>query len=789
MDVVGYVERLAAATGENVVLNVSCLCESYESEVVRLFHGEQVGPDSRPVGPGHKAAPVDGTRMQHVGAFQPIRAGSYLRVPLPRHDYARDGFTFSVWIQPMHLLGHDRTDAATQDPSEAPPPARWTLAFPPDPVNTQVVASSLFEDGDGWHLSMDPSGLLALSVDTDRGTVTAQCEAALVRTVWYQVVAVIDPAGSELTLEVTPQTPEPEGSAPTLRADRARAELGGALAPTEPELVLGGLEQSDEHGRFVGSTFNGKLAAPRLYSGVVERADLSDPAVVVHSNALLGAWDLSRELHTLDIVDVSGRELHGRAWNRPGRGVTGPNWRISTISYYDEPGEYGAVSLHDDDLDDAAWEPAREWTIPDDLPSGTYAFRLTAPSGATDYVPFVVTPPKGGPTAEILLILPTFSYLAYANEHSLWASSDEPEDRYLRESRLQGLYDKHLNKAGGDGVMYSSWKRPIINMRPHYQWKALRAGHGGPHQFGADLHLVDWLQTSGYAVDVVTDAEFHHEGVELLAKYRVVMTGTHAEYWSRQMLDALEAYVGQGGRVMNMSGNGLYWVTGLDPEHGHTVEVCRTLGMSGSWYHKPGEGYLSTTGERGGPWRERGLAPQRYVGVGTAAFLSEEVAGRGGPFVMQPDSRDPRAAFIIEGIEKIELLGDFPNLVNGWGPVGYEADRVDINLGSPLHTLTIASAHSGTTDALIPCFEETLSPNARADVAFFETHAGGAVFSAGSISWAGSLHHNQYDNDVARMTDNVLKRFLSPEPFALPVLPGERNVEPAAPRNEGGSRG
>ena len=48
----------------------------------------------------------------------------------------------------------------------------------------------------------------------------------------------------------------------------------------------------------------------------------------------------------------------------------------------------------------------------------------------------------------------------------------------------------------------------------------------------------------------------------------------------------------------------------------------------------------------------------------------------------------------------------------------------------------------------------------RADMVYFETPRGGAVFSTGSIAWAGSLSHDWYDNDVARITTNVLTRFL-----------------------------
>ena len=47
-----------------------------------------------------------------------------------------------------------------------------------------------------------------------------------------------------------------------------------------------------------------------------------------------------------------------------------------------------------------------------------------------------------------------------------------------------------------------------------------------------------------------------------------------------------------------------------------------------------------------------------------------------------------------------------------------------------------------------------------------ETPRGGAVFSTSSIAWAGALSHNDYNNNVARITRNVLERFLDPAPFA-----------------------
>lgn len=57
----------------------------------------------------------------------------------------------------------------------------------------------------------------------------------------------------------------------------------------------------------------------------------------------------------------------------------------------------------------------------------------------------------------------------------------------------------------------------------------------------------------------------------------------------------------------------------------------------------------------------------------------------------------------------------------------------------------------------------------RADIAFFETPTGGAVFSTGSITYCGSLLSNGGDNDISRLTKNVLLKFLDAETvFVVP---------------------
>jgi N,N-dimethylformamidase len=64
-----------------------------------------------------------------------------------------------------------------------------------------------------------------------------------------------------------------------------------------------------------------------------------------------------------------------------------------------------------------------------------------------------------------------------------------------------------------------------------------------------------------------------------------------------------------------------------------------------------------------------------------------------------------------------------------------------------------------------PDMSGTQSPLIRADMTFFETRGGGAVFSTSSIAWAGAMAWNGYDNEISKITENVLRRFQNQVPF------------------------
>ncbi len=118
------------------------------------------------------------------------------------------------------------------------------------------------------------------------------------------------------------------------------------------------------------------------------------------------------------------------------------------------------------------------------------------------------------------------------------------------------------------------------------------------------------------------------------------------------------------------------------------------------------------------------------------------------------------------------MIGDFG--IVGGGAAGAEVDRYDLALGTPPDALLVATS-TPLSDNYNHCSEEIFEtppglrgsedPDVRSDLVYLCQAGGGAVFSTGSIAWTGSLSHNGYDNNVARITGNVLRRFLAPEPL------------------------
>ena len=447
----------------------------------------------------------------------------------------------------------------------------------------------------------------------------------------------------------------------------------------------------------------------------------------------------------------------------------GHNWSGVSADWRQAVHEYGAIHFHDDDIYDCRWESDFALLLPNDLRSGVYAVRLQAGESEAHIV-FFVRAPRGTATAEVAYLAPTAAYLAYANSFTYqWAPANEMVGGALTvidridlmqwEAREIGLscYDHHRD---GNGVCYTSRLRPILNVRPT----------GRLWNFPIDMLIVNWLEHTGVPYDVITDDDLHQEGVELLKPYRVVVTASHPEYYSLQMLDATESWLREGGRLMYMGGNGYYWRVAYHSTLPGVMEVRRAEGGIRTWAAQPGEYHMSFSGELGGLWQRQRRAPNMIAGVG---FVSQGF-DQGSYYRRTAAADDPRAAFIFDAVDD-DKLGDFGLCIGG--AASLEIDCINPDLGTPSHTLVVASSEMHTNiyelvpEEMLqshPMTDASQNPYVRADMVFFETPNGGAVFSTGSIGYAGSLFENHYNNNIAKLTGNVLTRFVDPAPFKMP---------------------
>ena len=723
MNLTGYTDRWSVRPEETICFHIHCRAPQYDAQVVRLRHG-----DESPRGPGFKESavrsPIDG---RHEGAPRTIRPGSWAQADLGAAA-PEDGVTATAWIWPT-TPGRGR----------------------------QGLLCACGDAGVIWGLFVNEAGAAELEIG-GRTVVTASTP--LDAREWHFVAASLDSSARWARLTVWRRRFTTK--APNRFVEEGKWDGVPVAAARSLLFATGRIDQTPD-GPAPRMVFNGKMAAPQLFDHAFDDGE-TDVAIAGGTPAgLFAGWDFAREADSTRVADIGPHRLDGHTVNHPARLMTGPFWNgdIRAIETYD------AIHFHDDDMTDAGWPESLRLTVPADWASGVYALRLRA-GADEDHLPFFVCPPRGRTGAAIAFLAPTLSYLVYSNESldvrptvhlaPLQDMNIRPEAyRYIEDHGLKSAYDEH---SDGSGICYSSLRRPMFDVRPKARCRTFDA----PHQFPADLCLVDWLEEKGFTYDVITDHELHAEGTELLRRYRVVITGSHPEYWSSAMIAARDDYLEGGGRMMYLGGNGFYWVTGVCRNDPGLVEVRRWAGIR-TWEIGPGEIWLSLTGEAGGLWRDHGRSPQKSIGVGFCGMGFD----RGVPYRRSPASFGPEFAFVFAGVPG-EIVGAGPSLVLNHGAAGFEVDRADYDLGTPRHAVILASSER-LSDAYLPAVEDMLSPTrhdggssnprVRADIAFVAYPKGGAVFSVGSIIWTATLSFAAYDGDTSRITANVLRAFAS----------------------------
>lgn len=493
-------------------------------------------------------------------------------------------------------------------------------------------------------------------------------------------------------------------------------------------------------------------------------AGMVEAPTLLVGDGVLAAWDLApRAVDSWTVTDTGPHGLHGTIHNLARRGVRGAAWDGAATDWRDAPEQFAALHLYPDALEDCRWPVAFTLTVPD-VPSGFYAVRLEARdgSGEVEWIPLFVRPPRGTRTSEIALLVPTATYAAYQCSRFWWEDpiQEMAQDRLVElcaeEQVLVTMpelslscYDRYLD---GTAVMFSSRRRPNPFLRP---------GHGRAELYSSDLYLVDWLRHEGIDVDVITDDDLHHEGRTLIDGYRVLLTGTHPEYQSVAIWDAIAGWIDEGGRMMYLGGNGFFTNVGFSSERPWIMEDRGTLISLLDPEVKAFEAVQAVDGEPGLYFKELGRAPGTLLGVDFVTMGFD----RAYPIVRTEASDDPALAWVFDGVPGRFIGGR--GLLGG-GAIGQEWDNARYTAEDPRVVVLGTTADT----SLVPAVLGSERPY-HGDVVLFARGAG-VVFSTGSMSWCGALGVDGYGGDVAAVTRNVLRTFVSPDPVPLPFRGADR---------------
>ncbi|NDB13937.1 MAG: N,N-dimethylformamidase large subunit [Betaproteobacteria bacterium] len=628
---------------------------------------------------------------------------------------------------------------------------RFTLCLLLQPrlrsANTQVICSNRDESAQGFQLEQLSNGQLALRMSSTGQDHLLSLEAPLHLGSWYRVLLSVDGPAQRAALIATDlrssYKQERELCTNTRLRLGSKAQLSLASASAHKPL----------------DCFNGRIEDPWLLARILDGEQTRELADAAADPDCIAAWDFSQAMHSQRVVDIGPFKDHGELFNTPTRAVRGSQWNGKEQCFRHAPRHYAAIHFHQDDLDDCRWPATHAVQIPLDFASDAYALLLKTGT-FSENIPFFVVPPKGQARSKIAVLVSTYTYTVYGNHaRPEWFADPAWRESYIDQVQSWGAYphnpgehqdfglSTYNSHPDGSGIGLVSWRRPMLNLRMGYltyPYPEIRAS--GLRHYPADSHLLMWLKHHKLDFDLVTDEELHREGLDRLRPYQTLITGSHPEYHSEAMLDALQNYRDQGGKLIYLGGNGFYWKIALDPAREGIIEVRRAEGGIRAWAAEPGEYFHQFDSEYGGLWRRNARPPQQLVGVGFTAqgnFV-------GSYYRIRKEARaDPLVSWILEGIDE-EIIG--LEGFSGHGAAGFELDRADERLGTPARAVVIASSEKHPADApwvLVP--EEQLThittlPGKshqeliRADMTYFDCPGGGAVgalVSAGGV-WPGS---------------------------------------------------
>ena len=353
--------------------------------------------------------------------------------------------------------------------------------------------------------------------------------------------------------------------------------------------------------------------------------------------------------------------------------------------------------------------------------SGLYYFHAHTRAGRFTSFPLVVAPPQ--PSAAVAVLASTNTWNAYnpfgGRSNYILAGGMPAEPIVNSKSDLPRYNLPQYGEWEAAEFPPLSFDRPepANQVQPDEHATDPIEGRSECHLAPAEWRLLAWLERAGVAYDLYADAHLDSGALPLDA-YRVLVLGCHPEYWTKAMYRRTKQWVDEcGGRLMYLGGNGIncaveladdgtmrclnHWEGGRESRFATQLESEANL--LGVIYSDPGA-------MTSAPYEV--LLPEHWVFAGTGLKHGDHF-----------------------GLRTLhERYGD--------GASGHETDKVSPS--SPPQVTVLAKG---------------LNPDdGGAELVYYETPSGGAVFSAGSITYATAL---LCDSQVSQITANVLRRWLA----------------------------
>jgi len=380
------------------------------------------------------------------------------------------------------------------------------------------------------------------------------------------------------------------------------------------------------------------------------------------------------------------------------------------------------------------WPVAVNFQVPASWPSGFYTVEIPTTAKGNQFAIFWVREDSPGSASTVLYLASVNGYQATSNFGGK-SFFDLSSDSNLRSSVL-------------------SFDRPY--------------GSNGRGNWPLEQDLVVWAEAKGYTLEYATTYDMEYT-TGLLDPYQVVVLGGYGDYWSWSMRQQVKAFLGRGGRLINLSGKTMWFQTRYE-NNGRTVisyqnaasdPISTTQSITSRASDFP---ILDTEAAITGlSFRSGGLTGASFI----TSTLSYE-NGYGGYWVQNSSH------WVFEGTDLTNgsVLGRGTDLETS--VLGRETDGTTFNCDVDGRTILGAIGNNGTPENFRVLGIAPASQGANSDMGFaafgiYTLPGGGAVFSSGSVGWSSAIH----DPKVAQITANVLNRFIANDIPAEPANPAD----------------